>query len=820
MNLRTPTRPVAHWYSIVVLLLLLTSLAAVPATRAAGDWYVATAGADGNDCQTATTACRTIAGALGKSNPGDTINIAGGTYAERLTVNKDVSLVGAGATTTIIDGGAGGGVFTIFTAQVQIANVTIRNGRSVGSGGGITNFGTLTLTDSSVSENVTLLGEGFQGFGGGIANFGTLALTNTAVLSNTGVFGGGIYTRGSFSAINSTISGNRAQNDGGGIANVLLGRASLSFATVAGNTTDSDGNGIGDGGGLFNATTSTFGIDSSLLGGNVDTGGQAPDCAGTYDSAGHNIIQNPAGCTLGGAETHAEILGQDPLIGPLADHGGPTLTHALLADSPAIDHSDNPTCPATDQRGIVRPQGLDCDSGAFEAEPQIVSAIWYVTPFGSDSADCQSPATACQTIGAAVGKAAPGGTIAVAAGTYPEQLTFRSDLSIQGAGADATMIDGGGSGGVITIFGSTTSINLANLSIQNGASIGSGGGITNFGRLTLTSSRLRDNRALIGEGFQGFGGAIANFGTLALSDTDVLSNTAFFGGGIYNSGTLTATNSTIGDNIALLSQSLQGGLGGGIANFGTLTLQRSTIARNSARTCDNQAADLSRSLPGIGGGIANFGTLAIRESSILSNTASFGAGLTNLGTLTAINSTFSGNQAHVDGGGIANSRIGTVSLNNVTIAGNTADSDANGSGMGGGISNEISGTVGLQNTLLADNADRSEQAPDCSGALNSAGHNLVQNLEGCALNDTQDSDILNQAADLGPLGDNGGPTLTNALLAASPAIDAGSPTTCPATDQRGMPRPQGAACDIGAYEYKPVGPLALSFRSYLSLVRL
>ena len=89
-------------------------------------------------------------------------------------------------------------------------NLTIRNGRSIGSGGGITNFGTLALIDSSVNENTTVPGEGFQGIGGGIANFGTLALTNTAVLSNTALTGGGIYNRGAFTAINSTISGNAA----------------------------------------------------------------------------------------------------------------------------------------------------------------------------------------------------------------------------------------------------------------------------------------------------------------------------------------------------------------------------------------------------------------------------------------------------------------------------------------------------------------------------------------------------------------------------------------------------------------------------------
>ena len=86
------------------------------------------------------------------------------------SMNKGVMLVGAGEDSTTIDGGHTGGVFTNFAAGLRISNVTIRNGQSIGSGGGITNWGTLSLTDSTVSENITSLGEGFQGFGGGTAS--------------------------------------------------------------------------------------------------------------------------------------------------------------------------------------------------------------------------------------------------------------------------------------------------------------------------------------------------------------------------------------------------------------------------------------------------------------------------------------------------------------------------------------------------------------------------------------------------------------------------------------------------------------------------
>jgi hypothetical protein len=143
-------------------------------------------------------------------------------------------------------------------------------------------------------------------------------------------------------------------------------------------------------------------------------------------------------------------------------------------------------------------------------------------------------------------------------------------------------------------------------------------------------------------------------------------------------------------------------------------------------------------------------------------------------------------------------------MTNVTITDNVADNDGDGAGDGGGVAHD-GGSLSFKNTLIAGNTDAGGQAPDCSGTVTSQGFNLLGNSTGCTLTPTT-GDLVGTGANpidplLGPLQNNGGPTLTHALLPGSPAIDAvtsGCPP--PTTDQRGVARPQGAACDIGAYE--------------------
>jgi hypothetical protein len=176
------------------------------------------------------------------------------------------------------------------------------------------------------------------------------------------------------------------------------------------------------------------------------------------------------------------------------------------------------------------------------------------------------------------------------------------------------------------------------------------------------------------------------------------------------------------------------------------------------------------------------------------------------GNLDVVNSTISGNMTPADGGGVlCRFRAGALRLNNTTITANVADADGDGFGDGGGVFVET-GAVLLSNSILADNVDRGGEARECAGQVTSVDHNVLGNLGGCSLNPLP-SDLIDANPRLGLLGDNGGPTLTHAPLPGSPAIDQGSPAApgsdgaCAATDQRGVTRPQLAACDAGAVEW-------------------
>lgn len=340
-------------------------------------------------------------------------------------------------------------------------------------------------------------------------------------------------------------------------------------------------------------------------------------------------------------------------------------------------------------------------------------------------------------------------------------------------------------------------LTLEKLTIRHGnktvSGDNSGGGVINFGKLQIVNSIVSGNRANYGAGVYSYsptaeatitrsritgnhalnyGGGVYGYNALEIINCAISGNTADIGAGIFitSNSVLALVESTVNDNQAVA-------YAGGILNNGILTVHNSSIGRNMA---------------GYGGGIRNFATLTIEGSTLFENEAtSYGGGIHNSGTLGIINSTFTGNMSvENSGGGIFNAS-GNLSVSHSTFADNFAGL------MGGGIYNYTDGYLSYANTIIA-----GSKPHDCYNVtpanilINS--HNLVVNNAdspyGCG------TPYMTANPEINTLGNYGGPTKTHALDPSSPAIDAADPAYCTPTDQRGVRRPQGFACDIGAFE--------------------
>ena len=280
-----------------------------------------------------------------------------------------VSIVGPQLGSALIDaapiGTTGERVMEV-GGDVTINRVTVRGGRSTfansdgPSGGGIASFGTLTILNSTLTDNRS------EGSGGAIGTTSETTLTNV------------------------TLSGNRADGDGGGLQNNVGSDTTIVSSTITQNIADADADGIGilDNGGGINRFGVDLKIRDTVVAGNQDltppmSGGPvAPDCSGDPTSQGNNLIGSDADCSF--SQSSGDLVNRSARLGEeLRFNGGPTPTHLLLASSPARNKGSN-LCPSFDQRGAPRRLAGRCDIGAYE---RVLCGRRLVTVIGTDSAN-------------------------------------------------------------------------------------------------------------------------------------------------------------------------------------------------------------------------------------------------------------------------------------------------------------------------------------------------------------------------------------------------------------------------------------------------
>jgi len=346
----------------------------------------------------------------------------------------------------------------ILQGNQALGGDSLIQGRGMGAGGAIVNSGSMELRRAVIRSNAAIAGVGdFNGeiaFGGAIYNLGSLSLRECLVQSNTvsngktpeyfGIpTGGALWNGGTVTLLNSALDANVATNQrprrafGGAIYNTgqVFGASVTVCRNIAsagidrsfnfGQGGDAFGGGIYQSGGLMALTNVTIAsnaavgswlvgsrlgenlniaggslfLRNSIITGSGGGGGGGSNCVGVVTDGGHNISSDGS-CKFAAA---GSLNNTDPKVGPVANYGGSTPTLALLYESPALDSGDAAGCPATDQRGRLRPFGSGCDIGAFESSPPY-------TIFGSVSGAGDLPTGVRVFVDGSAAAVEPGGT--------------------------------------------------------------------------------------------------------------------------------------------------------------------------------------------------------------------------------------------------------------------------------------------------------------------------------------------------------------------------------------------------------------------------
>lgn len=461
-----------------------------------------------------------------------------------------------------------------------------------------------------------------------------------------------------------------------------------------------------------------------------------------------------------------------------------------------------------------------------------------------------------------------GGTLTFNCGPAPLILIFSAIKPVSAntvlQGGDLITLSGGNSISLFQVF-SNQALTLSHITLSRAS--GNNGAVENFGSLTLDHSQITNSSAIFS------GGAILNHNTVTIANSSITGNSAAQnGGGIYSDGgsvTITnsqfANNTSTGDGGAIMVDASAAGLsigasqftgnqttgvfsqGGAIDSLSATTITQSTFSQNHSSRGgglsviagathvtqtsfegnwgayggairqeggDLTLTDVSFKRNGYdstgaklttGGGAISWGNgnAALMNVTLASNWASYGGGFDHSnGVTNLVNVTITGNDAVGSGG--FDQDGGAINLTNVTITNNTALF------FGAGISSR-SGIISIKNTLVSENyKPDTNQKVNCNKAL-AASFSLSSDFT-CGFGAGKDGVTLS----MHPLANNGGFTQTQLPAPGSPVIDAGTGTGCPAKDQRGVVRPQGQACDIGAVE-ATTDAFALYYKAFIPL---
>jgi Bacterial Ig-like domain (group 3) len=568
-----------------------------------------------------------------------TLNSANGPLA----INTNLTLQGPGANLLTISGANSVEVFFINSGTVSISGVTIADGKS-SVGGGLINYGALTVSNSMFSGNSS-----GEGSGGGIYNLGALAVSSTTFSGNTAIDGGGIWNQGTLIVTNSTFSGNSASY-GGGIYNNTGGTLTLSNGTFSGNNA----------------------APGSSSGAILNTGGATLVVSNTILLSGDTCISASGGCPTNGSNGNVMDDASTVNLLPLGFYGGTTKTMLPVPGSRAICaglYALVPSGVTTDQRGF--PLNSSCvDAGAVQTNYVMVTTLADVT---DGSPDCASgTGSTCSLRDAiSIGNTASYADIAFASSLNGGTITLASPLpmisghiNLSGPGANQMTISGGNSStvGSVLTANSAAEVVLSGITIANGYSSSFpqyGGGLySTGGKVAVNNSVFTGNYAWSGGG----GGIYCQGGTLTVTNSTFTQNT---GGGLWcETAIVTVRDSRFSGNYGF------DGSGIVINSYGRLNVSNSTVSGNTAAN--------------VAGGIYNgyMSSLTLRNSTISANIANnSGGGIFNVGTFASSDSTISGNTANgsgsygapITGGGIY-IYIGSVALSNTIVAGNMAPS--------------------------------------------------------------------------------------------------------------------------------------------------